>query len=160
MLIASLYINEQKSKVCETLNIISKILFLHMADKKVHIKYWLEGADESWESANVLIEGRRYMMALFCWHLCIEKLLKANWVKDNEANFAPLTHNLILLHDQTLLSLPEDMQADLKIINFWNIEGRYPDYRNLVYKSATKEYLEEKKPMIENIRLCLLKKMQ
>jgi hypothetical protein len=25
----------------------------------------------------------------------------------------------------------KDMQADLKIINFWNIEGRYPDYRNL-----------------------------
>ncbi len=100
------------------------------------------------------------MMALFCWHLCIEKLLKAHWVKDNEENFAPRTHNLTLLHDQTLLNLSEDTQADLRIINFWNIEGRYPDYRNIVFKAATKEYIEEKGPMIKNIRLCLIEKMQ
>jgi len=131
-----------------------------MADKGQHIKYWLDGAEESWRSAETLISGKHYMMTLFCWHLCIEKLLKAHWVKDNEDNFAPRTHNLTLLHDQTSLNLPEDMQADLRVINFWNIEGRYPDYRNLVYKTATKEYIEEKKAMIENIRLCLLKKMQ
>jgi len=131
-----------------------------MADKKEHVKYWLDGAEESWSSAETLIGGKHYMMALFCWHLCIEKLLKAHWVKDNEDNFAPRTHNLTLLHDQTSLNLPEDMQADLRVINFWNIEGRYPDYRNLVYKTATKEYVEEKKAVIENIRACLLKKMQ
>ena len=131
-----------------------------MADKKGHIKYWLDGAEESWKSAETLIDGKRYMMALFCWHLCIEKLLKAHWVKDNEDNFAPRTHNLTALHDQTTLNLSEDMQADLKVINFWNIEGRYPDYQNLVYKSATKEYIEDKKAMNENIRICLLNKLQ
>jgi HEPN domain-containing protein len=131
-----------------------------MADKKEHINYWLEGAEESWKSAEALIGSGRYMMALFCWHLCIEKLLKAHWVKDNESSFAPRIHNLTLLHDQTTLNLPEDMQADLKVVNFWNIEGRYPDYQNKVFKTATKEYIEEKKEVIENIRLCLIKKMQ
>jgi len=48
-----------------------------MADKKAHINYWLEGAEESWESAQTLINGGRYMMALFCWHLCIEKILES-----------------------------------------------------------------------------------
>jgi HEPN domain-containing protein len=128
--------------------------------KKVHIKYWLDGAEESWKSTETLIAGGHYMMALFCWHLCVEKLLKAHWVKDNESNFAPRTHNLALLHDQTSLNLQEEMQADLKIVNFWNIEGRYPDYQNLVYKTATKAYIEEKKAMIENIRLCLTEKMR
>ena len=100
------------------------------------------------------------MMTLFCWHLCIEKLLKALWVKSNDNNFPPRTHNLIILHDQTNLLLSEEMQADLKIINFWNIEGRYPDYQNLIYKSATKEYLDSKRLMIENIRSCLIEKLQ
>lgn len=69
------------------------------------------------------------------------------------------SHNLTILHDQTKLSLPEEMQADFKIINFWNIEGRYPDYKNLVYKTATKEYVESKRTIIENIRLCLIEKL-
>ena len=52
------------------------------------------------------------------------------------------------------------MQADLRIVNFWNIEGRYPDYKNLAYKAVTKEYIEEKEPIIKNIRLCLIEKMR
>lgn len=131
-----------------------------MADKQTHIQYWTDGADESWKSAEALINGGRYMMALFCWHLAIEKLLKAHWVKDNEENYPPRTHNLTLLHDQTKLNLPEEMQEDLKIINFWNIEGRYPDYQNAVYKTATKEYIDSKKQTVETIRTCLLEKLQ
>ena len=128
--------------------------------KKKHIEYWVTSAEESWQSANTLKAGGRYMMTLFCWHLCIEKLLKAHWVKNNPDNFPPRTHNLILLHDQSKIFLSDEMQADLKIINFWNIEGRYPDYQNLIYKSATQEYLEDKYSMIENIRTCLIKKLQ
>ena len=88
----------------------------------MHIKYWVDGAEESWKSAEILIAGGRYVMALFCWHLTIEKLLKAHWVKDNAEYYPPRTHNLNLLHDQSQLHLPVEMQEDLKVINFWNIE--------------------------------------
>ncbi|MEO5571115.1 MAG: HEPN domain-containing protein [Bacteroidia bacterium] len=131
-----------------------------MANKEILIQYWKDGAEESWESAQTLIAGSRYVMALFCWHLCIEKLLKAHWVKDNEDDYPPRIHNLTILHDQTKLNLPEEMQADFRVINFWNIEGRYPDYQNMVYKTATIEYMESKQKMIENIRLCLIEKLQ
>ncbi|MEO8148994.1 MAG: HEPN domain-containing protein [Bacteroidia bacterium] len=131
-----------------------------MANKSIHIQYWKEGAEESWQSAETLIAGGRYMMALFCWHLCIEKLLKAHWVKDNEGDYPPRIHNLTILHDHSKLNLTEEMQADFRVINFWNIEGRYPDYRNLIFKTATKDYIESKQKMIENIRLCLIEKLQ
>ncbi len=49
-----------------------------MDDKKKHISYWVESAEESWRSAENLEAGNRYMMALFCWHLCVEKLIKAH----------------------------------------------------------------------------------
>jgi len=81
------------------------------------------------------------------------KAAKAHWVRDNTDNFAPRTHNLTFIQDQTKLSLTEDMQADLKVINFWNIEGRYPDYQNLVYRAATRQYMEEQRSMIENMNM-------
>ena len=52
------------------------------------------------------------------------------------------------------------MQEELKVINFWNIEGRYPDYRNAVQKTATKKYLDSKIKIIEGIRTCLIEKLQ
>ncbi len=133
---------------------------MNVADKKTHIQYWLNGAEESWKSAETLMAGSRYLMTLFCWHLAIEKLIKAHWVKDNAEDYPPRTHNLTLLHDQTQLNLPVEMQEELKVIGFWNIEGRYPDYRNKVYQSATKEYLEGKSKTVENIRKCLIEKLQ
>lgn len=100
------------------------------------------------------------MMALFCYHLCFEKLLKAHWVKDNVDDFPPRTHNLNWLHDQTRLALSNELQEELKLINYWNIEGRYPDYKQTFYKSATKEYVESKKEILKTIRQCLTDKLQ
>ena len=130
-----------------------------MADKQTHIQYWIEGAEDSWLSAQTLYSGGRYMMTLFCWHLCIEKLLKAHWVKDNTEDIPPKIHNLTYIHKQTKLNLPQIMLEDLKVINFWNIEGRYPDYQNKLYQSATRSYVQEKKNTVENIRQCLLERL-
>ena len=129
-------------------------------NKKGHILYWVEQADDSWKSAGVLMENKRYMMALFCWHLTIEKLLKAMWVKNNKDNYPPRTHNLTFLHDSSNAALTEDMQAELNVINSWNIEGRYPDYQNKLYKSITKKYLESKRETVEKTKRCLLEKLR
>src|ERR1035437_7555357 len=111
-----------------------------MKDKNFHINYWIDTAEESWMSAETLINGNRYAMGLFCWHLTIEKLLKAHWVKDNVENYPPLIHNLISLHDQTKLNFSEDLQKYFKIINYWNLEGRYPNHLDNVKKIANKNY--------------------
>lgn len=131
-----------------------------MADKQIHIRFWKDGAEDSWLSANVLLNNGRYTMTLFCWHLCIEKLLKAHWVKDNPEDIPPMTHNLAYLEKQTKLHLEIEMLEDLKVINFWNIEGRYPDYEKGLYQTASKEYVSDKKSMVEKVRKCLIEKLQ
>lgn len=128
--------------------------------KQEHINYWREQAQDSWESADALIKSKHYMMGLFCWHLTIEKLLKGLWVKSNSENYPPRVHNLIYLHEEAKLSLPVEMQKELSVINTWNLEGRYPDYRTKLYKTITKEYIESKTQTILNIRLCLLEILQ
>jgi HEPN domain-containing protein len=125
--------------------------------KQEHIIYWKESSLQDFETVRVLYEGKRYMMSLFVCHLAIEKLLKAHWVKDNKDNFPPFTHNLELLHNQTLLNLSNEQLGDLKLINAWNIEGRYEDYNKNFYRLCSKEYTERQLKMIENLKECLLK---
>lgn len=128
--------------------------------KKEHILYWIEQADDSWEGSIALIKGKRYMLALFCWHLTMEKLLKAIWIKNNTENYPPRTHNLLSLHDGAKLNLSTDIQTELLIVNSWNQEGRYPDYQTKLYKTITKEYVESRTENILNLKKCLLEILQ
>jgi HEPN domain-containing protein len=128
--------------------------------KQEHINYWRGSALQDFETANVLFIGKRYMMCLFVCHLATEKLLKANWVKDNPDNFPPFTHNLELLHKQTALDLPDALVANLRLISAWNIEGRYEDYNKNFFNLCTFEYTESQLSMIENLKECLLNKLQ
>lgn len=124
--------------------------------KQDHITYWLTEAEDSWESAEVLFKARKYAMAAFCYHLCFEKLLKGTWVKNNEENFPPRIHNLIYLHDGAKLNLAQDLTDLFIIVNTWNMEGRYPEYKQKLHRTITKSYLEDKKEGILNLKICLL----
>ena len=90
-------------------------------------------------------------------HLVLEKLCKAHWVKDNAENHPPKIHNLVRLVEQTKLILPEEDLDFLRKMNDFQIEGRYPDYKdNLyrIYKSAQTQVIINKS---NTIRECLLK---
>lgn len=128
--------------------------------KQDHIKYWIDEAEDSWQSAMVLMEGKKYSMAAFCFHLSIEKLLKGIWVKNNEDNYPPRIHNLIYLHDGAKLNLDEDMKAELLAMNAWNLEGRYPEYRTKMYFAITLQYLDSRLETLLKIKQCLTKIMQ
>ena len=114
---------------------------------------------ESWETADYLVKGRRNVEALFMYCLGIEKLLKANWVLDNQNNFPPRIHDLQGLRSQTNVELPSELIDFLDTVNRWNIEGRYPDYRFTIYQQATDTYLQEKIPMLNEIKECLLQRI-
>ena len=105
-----------------------------MMDKKDHIDFWRNSADRDWISVLVLVEGKQYVQALFFCHLVIEKLLKATWIKDNEENTPPFSHNLEYLFNQSNLELDNKMSDLLSVINQWNIEGRYQDFKDKFYK--------------------------
>lgn len=131
-----------------------------MMTKAEHIEFWKNSSNRDWESVNVLYNGKQYVQALFFCHLVLEKLFKAIWIKDNEENTPPFSHNLESLFNQTNLELDPVTTDFLSIANNWNIEGRYQDYKDKFYKKATKEYTFEKINEVEKLRKCLLENLQ
>jgi HEPN domain-containing protein len=88
--------------------------------------------------------------------LCLEKLIKSHFVKDNNSNVPPKVHNLVFLVKQTKLKLSDEQMNFLTIINDFQLQGRYPDYKFKIKQLLTKDYVNILVPQIEEIRKCLL----
>jgi HEPN domain-containing protein len=122
-----------------------------------HIQWWKEDAERTWETALFNKDGGQHVFALFTFHLTIEKLLKAIWIKDNNLPYPPRTHDLTILYNQSDLDLPNGWYDYLGTINEWNIEGRYPDYKLKIYKRASADYLQEHTDKLTELKSLLLK---
>ncbi len=127
--------------------------------KQDHIDYWVKTAAKDWKAIQDLYKTKNYVHALFWSHLVLEKLLKAHWVKDNEGNTPPKIHRLVTILDNTKLELSDSDKQFLSEMNQFQLEGRYPDYKNELYKKYksvnTKKILDE----VNRLRTCLLKKL-
>ena len=119
--------------------------------KSEHIKYWVESADHDLDASNALFEAGKYDWSLFVGHLVLEKLLKAIYVQNNENKIPPKLHNLVRLAEISNIEIDEDKKIVLDKINDFNIEVRYPEYKNEFYKLCTKEFAEENINKIKNL---------
>jgi HEPN domain-containing protein len=130
-----------------------------MLTKEEHIKYWVETAKRDWQAIQKMYKSKVYLHALFFAHLVLEKLCKAHWVKDNVSNTPPKIHNLITLVDKTKLKLSEEDRNFLFNMNQFQLEGRYPDYKDEIFKKykslQTKKILDK----VDILRKCLLKNL-
>lgn len=108
-----------------------------------HINYWLESSQHDLETSNALFEIGKYDWALFIGHLVLEKILKAIYVKNNQNKIPPKIHNLVRLSELAFVKLDDNKKIMLDKINDFNIETRYPEYKNEFYKTCTKEFTEE-----------------
>jgi len=104
-----------------------------------HIEYWFGSADHDLETAEDLFIAGRFDWCLFLGHLVLEKALKAVYVRDNENRFPPRTHNLLKLAEATKLRLDDDQNVFLDEVNDFNLEVRYPEFRQEFYKYCTRE---------------------
>jgi HEPN domain-containing protein len=121
-----------------------------------HINYWLNSSKEDWLTSKEIVEKNdRKHFALFIAHLSLEKLFKALFVKKFDST-PPFKHDLYLFAEKLDLHLTEKIINDLKIINEFNIEARYPDYKNDFYKKCTKEFVETELKRIEKLRKWIL----
>jgi len=100
-----------------------------------HIKYWLDSAEHDLETLDALYETGKYDWSLFIGHLVLEKLLKAIFVKNNDNKIPPKLHNLVRLSEESHLMIDNNKKIILDKINDFNIEVRYPDYKNEFYKT-------------------------
>lgn len=124
--------------------------------KKEIIVHWLTMAERDWKSVNALFEAGQFVHALFFSHLVIEKIIKAHWAKDNTENEPPRVHDLEYLYNQTELKMTAEQVDLLRVMNSWNMEGRYQDYKDKFYKNTTRTYTEGKLKQVDDLRLWLL----
>jgi HEPN domain-containing protein len=136
------------------------LIFDKKLTKKDHITYWLQTAMRDWRTVNNLLKTREYVPALFWAHLMLEKLFNAHWVKDNETNHPPKIHNLITLSGRTKLALSDDDLEFLVVMNQFQLEGRYPDYVQAIWKSYKGKETKKVIDRVNKIRKCLLKGLQ
>jgi HEPN domain-containing protein len=123
-----------------------------MITKEAHIKFWLEQAEDDWSAADPLFNGKKYLQSLFFAHLVIEKLCKSVWIKYNDGNVPPKTHNLIYLLSSTPIEITDDKSEILLNLNRFQLEGRYPDYLTKMTHICDKDFSFEMLKSVNQIR--------
>ena len=88
-------------------------------------------------------------------HLVIEKLLKAIYVKNGDDN-PPRTHDLLRLAEKAKLETTEEQKDLLDLLTTFNINARYPDYKQSFYKKCDYEYTTATIVKIKELRTWLL----
>ena len=123
--------------------------------KQDHIDYWLKTSEDDWRRFEFCANNKDYVFALFCLHLCIEKLTKALWVKDHKGNFPPKIHNLLALVERSSLNPDKTQYEFLDSLNQFQLEGRYPDYQGKIHKIATLTLVNEFSKKAKELRSCI-----
>ncbi|HAJ99361.1 MAG TPA: hypothetical protein DCM62_04985 [Bacteroidales bacterium] len=131
-----------------------------MKTKEEHIAFWLNQAEDDWSAVDTLFKGRKYLQSLFFAHLVIEKICKAIWIKHNEGNIPPRTHNLIHLLSTTPTELNVDRSEFLLYLNRFQLEGRYPDYFTRMHNICNESFTTEMIDKTNALRLWLQEKVQ
>ena len=112
-----------------------------MIDKEKTISYWRSHAEYDLETAQSMQTVGRYPYCLYMCHLAIEKILKGIVVEVTD-DHAPYTHDLIALGELTGIVFSNGQKKLLVAVNEFNMEVRYPDWKDTFYKLATQEFTE------------------
>lgn len=120
------------------------------------MNFWIESAEEDYETMQVLYNNKRNAWCLFVGHLVIEKILKGLYAKNNIENpIAPKIHNLILLSQKANLEVPNSIREKIQIINTFNIGARYDDYKKSFNEKCTDDYTKEQIKNIKEVKKWL-----
>ena len=103
------------------------------------VQHWLDMADSDSKTMEHLFQSGDYLWCLFLGHLVLEKTLKALFIQKT-GNEPPRIHDLARLADECGLELPDEKYERLLYFTQFNIEARYPKYREEISKRCTKEF--------------------
>lgn len=124
-------------------------------DRSELIQYWVETANQDYNTMLHLFESKDYAWCLFVGHIVIEKLLKALYVKNVDLN-PPKIHDLLRLAEKTLIPISEEQEDLFDLITTFNISARYPDYKRTFYKKCDCEFTAINIGKIKELREWLL----
>ncbi|MEO5569423.1 MAG: HEPN domain-containing protein [Bacteroidia bacterium] len=131
-----------------------------MMTKEDYISFWKESSAMDWSSSEDLFITKHYLQSLFFAHLALEKLCKAIWVKYNANDHPPRIHNLVYILKQTEIEINDNQLDALILLNDFQLEGRYPDYKLKIYKMCDEETTQKFLIMANEIKLWLLSNLQ
>ena len=105
------------------------------------VTYWIDIADYDLETAEAMFSTQRWLYVAFMCHQTIEKTLKAYWCATQEDD-PPYTHNHKRLATGCSLyeQMTEEQRDFLNTITTFNIEARYPEQKEEMFKMLTKHY--------------------
>ncbi|HPF01343.1 MAG TPA: HEPN domain-containing protein [Bacteroidales bacterium] len=105
-------------------------------DEKV--KYWVDISDYDLETADAMLQSKRYLYVGFMCHQTIEKIFKAYYTA-LKSEVAPYSHSLSFLakSGDFYEQFSEEQKDFLDQIEPLNIEARYPSHKERLLKSLT-----------------------
>ncbi len=106
------------------------------------IAAWISSSDENFDTMIDMYNSGRYSWCLFIGHLCIEKLLKAYYIKVEHSHCLNL-HNLLRISELAGIELSQKQKDDFAMITTFNIKARYDDYKQSFHKKCTKEFTDK-----------------
>ncbi len=109
------------------------------------IIYWLDLSDYDLETAQAMLQTKRYLYVGFMCHQAVEKAFKAMLSSKDCQQLPPKIHNLIRLAEQSKLfdEMSEKHKKTLFMLNPLNIESRYPTYKENLLKQLDEDKCSE-----------------
>ena len=127
-------------------------------NKKEILEYWLKSADIDYKTMQYLFKGKNYSWSLFIGHIVVEKLLKAYYVKNIDAN-TPHIHDLLRIAGKANLSLSEEQKDFLDTLTSFNIKARYDDYKLKFHRICTRKFADEYIGKIKEFRTWIKREL-
>ena len=106
--------------------------------KEEKIQYWINISDYDMETADAMLQTKRYLYVGFMCHQVVEKIFKACFAKLKD-DVPPFTHDLeyIAIKSGFYEKLSEKQQDFILELNPLNIEARYSEYKDAISKRLT-----------------------
>jgi len=118
-------------------------------DVQKQSRYWKKSAEEDLEAGRSLLKNGHYRHSLFFAHLALEKMLKANVVKQTK-EIPPRTHNLERLAELAGIKFSSEQEKFISQFRVYQLLGRYPDMAQASIDSETAhKRFSQAKEMIE-----------
>ena len=110
---------------------------------KEKVQYWVDLSDYDLETADAMLQSKRYLYVGFMCHQAVEKMLKGYFAYKTD-EIPPFTHNLAYLIARTELDsiLNDEHKSLIDELEPMNIEARYPEYKERLLKTLSEKKCE------------------
>lgn len=123
-------------------------------------KEWIGQAEYDIGTAEAMLKAGRNIYCVFMCHLCLEKALKALYVKELDKN-PPKVHSLVYFAQSLKLDLPRELKEFIESLDEVSVPVRYPEELKKVLKDydkiRTKRILVKSKELLKWLKAKLKK---